>query len=234
MNNWQLTDARMTLTSGAVSFTMINVPGSSFMIGETPVTQELWEAVMDDNPSEFKGNPKNPVETVSCKKALEFIERLNEQIPLGFRLPTVREWEFAAKGGSKSKGYKYPGSNVLDEVCWYLYNSGKHTHPVKTKLPNEIGLYDMLGNVMEWTSDEIEVLDIVDQETRDLILPPDPNRKHMENYLKGGSCMNGKYTNTIEFTKIFEPWYYNFHIGFRLALTPDLSCSPAGESCHIE
>ena len=133
---------------------------STYYIGETEVTQELWKAVMGDNPSYFKDDQR-PVEQVSWDDCQEFLRKLNEFTGLKFRLPTEAEWEFAARGGEKSKGYKYSGSNDIDAVAWYLGNSsikGKSspdygTHLVKTKKPNELGIYDMTGNVLEWCSD---------------------------------------------------------------------------------
>ncbi|MDO4802020.1 MAG: formylglycine-generating enzyme family protein [Prevotellaceae bacterium] len=125
---------------------------SSYYIGETEVTQELWEAVMGSNPSNFKGG-NNPVEQVSWNDSQEFISRLNAATGQRFRLPTEAEWEYAARGGSKSRGYQYSGSNNLFDVAWYTYNSGSKTHPVKTKQPNELGIYDMSGNVYEWCQD---------------------------------------------------------------------------------
>ena len=126
---------------------------SSYYIGETEVTQELWQAVMGKNPSYFKGDLQRPVEEVSWEDCQKFIEKLNRMTGQQFRLPTEAQWEYAARGGSKSRGYKYSGSNDLGSVAWYTDNSGKDTHPVKTKLPNELGIYDMSGNVWELCSD---------------------------------------------------------------------------------
>lgn len=125
---------------------------SNFMIGETEVTQELWEIVMGENPSNFKG-AKKPVERVSWDDCQKFIKKLNSLTDEQFRLPTEAEWEFAARGGNKSKGYKYPGSSTVGNVAWYYDNSGSTTHDVKTKTANELGLYDMSGNVGEWCND---------------------------------------------------------------------------------
>ena len=130
---------------------------SNYSIGETEVTQALWNAVMMFNPSENIGD-NLPVEEVSWKDCQNFLFLLNQAFEgqLGgkvFRLPTEAEWEFAAKGGNQSKGYTYSGSNTLDDVAWYSGNSGLKTHDVATKAPNELGIYDMTGNVYEWCQD---------------------------------------------------------------------------------
>ena len=126
---------------------------SDYYIGETEVTQELWTAVMGSNPPKFTGNMQRPVEMVSWNDCQTFISKLNELTGETFRLPTEAQWEYAARGGNKSKGYIYSGSDAIDVVAWYNINSGGMTHPVKTKVPNELGIYDMTGNVYEWCSD---------------------------------------------------------------------------------
>ena len=174
-------DNSETFTVNGVSFTMVGVDGGTFMmgrtgwnfpghqvtlssygIGMTQVTQELWEAVMGENPSHFNGgeygtNLQRPVESVSWDDCQTFIQRLNELTGQHFRLPTEAEWEYAAYGGNLRHGYKYAGSNNIDEVAWWgwLYdgNSGYGTNPVANKKPNELGLYDMSGNVFEWCQD---------------------------------------------------------------------------------
>ena len=125
---------------------------SSYYIGETEVTQALWKAVMGSNPSHFKGD-NLPVEQVSWNDCQTFIRKLNGLTGRHFRLPTEAEWEFAARGGNQSRHTQYSGSSRIDNVAWYGGNSGSKTHPVKTKQTNELGIYDMTGNVWEWCQD---------------------------------------------------------------------------------
>ncbi len=167
----------LTFNINGITFKMINIEGSSFemgitsaydrtfeekkmytesvndfYIGETLVTQELWKAVMGENPSYFKGN-KKPVESVSLNDCQTFITKLNQLTGKNFRLPTEAEWEFAAMGGKKSALCSFSGSNNIENVAWYADNSSSETHDVKTKSPNELGLYDMSGNVWEICKD---------------------------------------------------------------------------------
>lgn len=169
-----------TITVNGVSFKMVAVEGGTFMmggtaeqgddaytnefpvhqvtlssysIGQTEVTQALWQAVMGSNPSNFTGNLQRPVERVSWNDCQTFITKLNQLTGKNFRLPTEAEWEFAARGGKRSQGYKYAGGNTIGDVAWYSSNSSSTTHAVATKAPNELGLYDMSGNVLEWCQD---------------------------------------------------------------------------------
>ena len=172
------TNETMTFEANGVSFTMIPVEGgtftmggtsemedpydnekpthqvtlSSYYIGETEVTQALWKAVMGFNPSYFEGDD-HPVECVCWDVCQTFISKLNALTGKRFRLPTEAEWEFAARGGNQSRHTPYSGSSRIDDVAWYEDNSSNKTHPVKTKQPNELGIYDMSGNVEEWCQD---------------------------------------------------------------------------------
>lgn len=149
-----------------VKFNMIKVDGGTFMmggivattitktyyIGETEVTQALWNAVMGISDSD-KEYDNFPVNYITFNETQTFIAKLNEILSTEFRLPSEAEWEFAAKGGIYSKGYIYAGSNDADEVAWYYDNSSGRVREVATKLPNELGIYDMCGNVLEWCND---------------------------------------------------------------------------------
>lgn len=175
-----------------------------FYIGSTEVTQELWEAVVGSNPSNFKGE-KLPVENVSWNDCKRFCERLSDLTGRQFRLPTEAEWEYAARGGNRSNGYKYSGSNDAGFVAWYDENSNEQTHPVALKQPNELGLYDMSGNVYEWTSDFYsENYDV--KEDRSLII------------CRGGSWGNYDYGCRSANRDNLSPDYCNGYIGLRLVL----------------
>lgn len=184
---------------------------SSYMIGQTEVTQELWQEVMGNNPSQFKGTT-NPVERVSWNDCQDFIHKLKTLTGRNFRLPTEAEWEFAARGGNKSKGYQYSGCNNLNDVAWYTDNSGEKTHPVATKAPNELGIYDMSGNVWEWCSDFYGPYSSASQ--------TNPQGCHNGQYhvLRGGGYTNSSYMCRL--TRRFYLAVSSIAIsGFRLALS---------------
>lgn len=124
----------------------------SFYIGECEITQEQWLKIMGDNPSHFEG-PNLPVECISWRDAQKFCAKLSLMSGKKYELPTEAQWEYAARGGKLSQGYKFSGSSIPETVAWTSVNSNKSTQPVKTKTPNELGLYDMSGNVWEFCSD---------------------------------------------------------------------------------
>lgn len=185
---------------------------SSFHIGKTEVTQELWEAVMGSNPSRFK-NAKHPVENVSWIECQEFINKLNAITGKKFRLPTEAEWEYAARGGNQSKHYKYSGSNNIDDVAWYADNSGGTTHDVATKSPNEIGIYDMSGNVCEWCND-------IKHDGYSGSAQKDPQGPSNGSYrVNRGGCWTSHFLRCFVADRDADtPGYHHVILGLRLAL----------------
>ncbi|MBQ6729583.1 MAG: SUMF1/EgtB/PvdO family nonheme iron enzyme [Bacteroidales bacterium] len=184
---------------------------SNYYLGETEVTQALWNAVMGSNPSYFEGDAL-PVEQVAWNDCQEFIRKLNQKTGKNFRLPTEAEWEYAARGGKKSNGYKYAGSNDIGSVAWYTNNSDSKTHPVKGKSPNELGLYDMSGNVWEWCSDWYGSYSSGSQ-TNPQGLSSGSNR-----VLRGGGWDYFARICRVSHRYCYDPDIRNRHYGFRLAL----------------
>ena len=233
-------DSSQTFTVNGVSFDMIAVEGgtftmgataeqasdaysdekpthqvtlSSYYIGKTEVTQELWQAVMGSNPSGFSG-ANLPVEKVSWEDCQIFIAILNELTGKYFRLPTEAEWEYAARGGSKSQGYKYSGSNTVDDVAWYPSNSSSKTHPVATKAPNELGIYDMSGNVLEWCSDWYSSSYYSSSSQYNPTGPASGSRR----VYRGGSWGSSARLCRVSYRDYNGPSYRFYNLGLRLAL----------------
>jgi formylglycine-generating enzyme required for sulfatase activity len=187
---------------------------STYSIQSTEVTQELYELVMGNNPSENKSWKDMPVTNVSWEDCQVFIKKLNDITGLEYRLPTESEWEYAARGGSKSQGYLYSGSNNIDEVGWYDTNSGKAIHFIKEKKPNELGLYDMTGNVWEWCSDWYGPYR-TDSKGSDNPKGPDNGEYRV---LRGGSWSYYAYICRTAYRNRDDPDYRDFDYGFRLVL----------------
>ena len=185
---------------------------SDFYIGKYPVTQGQWKAVMGENPSILKGDDL-PVENVSWNQAQEFIKKLNQNTGKNYRLPTEAEWEYAARGGSQSRGYKYSGGNDIGEVAWYEGNSGDKTHPVGTKKANELGIYDMNGNVFEWVNDRYESYNVSWNSN------PEGAASGSSRVLRGGCYGIIAKVMRISYRISFNPGMRLGILGFRLALS---------------
>ena len=234
--NSVLSSAVKTFTVGNVQFRMIRVEGgifkmgnsgsegwptekpvhkvtlSSYSIGETEVTQELWEAVMGSNPSEFKGT-NLPVERVSWEDCQTFINKLNDLTSCQFRLPTEAEWEYAARGGIYNReDYTFAGSNIPDHVAWHADIATEETHPVRQKRPNELGLYDMSGNVFEWCQDWYDLYERGTQNN-----PTGPSDGE-ERVFRGGSWLSDTFSCRISFRYGELPNHKDSGLGLRLAL----------------
>ncbi len=188
---------------------------SSFYIGRFPVTQKLYEQVRGENPSLFKGENR-PVERVSWDDAQECIKILNNQTGRTFRLPTEAEWEFAARGGMRSNGFTYSGSERLEEVGWFGGNSYGETKPVGLKLPNELGLHDMSGNLWEWCQDLYDKEYYQQCVDFGVVLNPQGPDSGSYRVLRGGSYFNHPEDCRSAFRLFYHPVYRNDILGFRL------------------
>lgn len=228
---------RETFTVNGVSFTMIRVPAgtfmmgatqeqgddaterekpahevtltSSYLLGETEVTQRLWLAVMGTNPSKHMGDLDKPVENVTWPDCQKFITHLNALTGQNFRLPSEAEWEYAARGANKSRGYKYSGSDNIDEVGWV---TGTTTHPVGSLVPNEMNLYDMSGNVDEWIQDYWYTYSSASQTD-----PKGPESGTSHVY-RGGSWYGGPTASRVSCRMYRSETFQRGTLGLRLAL----------------
>ena len=230
----------LSLTVNGVSFEMVYVEGGSFDMGATSeqgsewynnekpvhsvtlsgyyigkfeVTQELWKVVMGSNPSKFKG-AQNPVESVDWEDCQEFVSRLNRLTGRTCRLPTEAEWEYAARGGNQSLHYKYSGIGNIGNVAWYNRNSGGSTHAVGTKTANELGIYDMSGNVWEWCSDRYG-----DYSAGAQTNPQGPS-SGSRRVLRGGSWDDYASCCRVSYRDYYGPGGSSIHSGLRLVLVP--------------
>ena len=185
---------------------------NDYYIGKYEVTQALWKAVMGNNPSNFKGD-NLPVEKVRWDDCQEFIIKLNRITGKTFRLPTEAEWEYAARGGNKSRGYQYSGSNNLSDVAWYSGNSGSVSHAVGTKQANELGIYDMSGNVWEWCQDWKG-----EYSSSSLVNPTGANSGSDRVYRGGSWSYIAQYCRS-SFRLNYPPDFRSHNLGFRLVLS---------------
>ena len=193
---------------------------SSYYIGKYEVTQDLWKAVMGSNPSKWKGD-NLPVECVSWYDCQEFIKKLNTMTGKKFRLPTEAEWEYAARGGNRSRGYQYSGSNNLNDVAWYDDNSGRWTHPVGTKAPNELGIYDMSGNVLEWCQDWF------DWYSSNAKTNPTGPRSGSGRVTRGGCWIDAEECR-VTCRYLYTPGSKSNYFGLRLALSTETTSNKEG------
>ena len=185
---------------------------NDYYIGKYEVTQALWKAVMGNNPSCFKGD-NLPVETVTWDDCQEFISQLNRITGKTFRLPTEAEWEYAARGGKKGRGCQYSGSNNLSDVAWYKDNSDSKTHAVGSKQANELGIYDMSGNVWEWCQDWYGRYSKSSQTN------PTGATSGSYRVLRGGSCFITARICRSSYRRGNTPVNRDYSLGLRLALS---------------
>ena len=196
-----------------------------FWIGRHEITQKQWKAVMGNNPSNFKNND-NPVEGITWNEAMKFCEKLNEKvasvIPEGYKvsLPTEAQWEFAARGGKHTKYYPYSGSDIIDDVAWHSENSNVRTQPVGMKFPNELGLFDMTGNVWEWCLDACEWENKVMTDTyRDGVVDP-VNTKGELHIIRGGGWLSSPKNCRLSNRLCCDTNFKTYNLGLRIVLVP--------------
>lgn len=184
---------------------------SSFRMGQTEVTQRLWQAVMGGNPSKYSGDNR-PVENVSWTDCQKFITRLNAMTGKRFRLPTEAEWEYAARGGNRSRDCKYAGSDNVGDVAWFEREDGTGTYDVGAKQPNELDLYNMSGNVREWCQDWYGPYGSQPQAN-----PSGPSSGYVR-VVRGGSWADGAWLGRVSCRNNADPTYNNPYCGLRLVL----------------
>jgi formylglycine-generating enzyme required for sulfatase activity len=232
----------ITVTANGVSFEMVFVEGGSFVmgctseqesdcesdekpthrvnlpnfyIGKFEVTQRLWNAVMGKNPSNWKGDSL-PVENVNWNDCQTFVGRLNKLTGRQFCLPSEAQWEYAARGGNKGNGHKYSGSDSIQDVIWCIHNSGGKTYKVGDKLPNELGLYDMSGNVWEWCEDRYAD----DYYSHSLTDSPTGATSGSKRVLRGGSWRSYPQRCRVSYRQYEAPDFRDNVNGMRLVLIP--------------
>jgi formylglycine-generating enzyme required for sulfatase activity len=185
-----------------------------FKIGKYPVTQAQWAAVMGSNPASFAEVTSRPVENVSWNDVQTFIANLNHITGKEYRLPTEAEWEYAARGGDGSINDKYAGGGVIDTVAWYWDNSSNGTQSAGSKAPNELGIYDMSGNVWEWVNDWYGSYTASAKDN------PKGPANGTNRVVRGGSWNNAARSCRVSGRDSSPPGNRNYYTGFRLALTP--------------
>jgi formylglycine-generating enzyme required for sulfatase activity len=182
-----------------------------FYLGKYPVTQAQWEAVMEDNPSHFKG-AKWPVENVSWEDCQLFVEKLNRQTGRNiYRLPTEAEWEYACRAGSITAYSFGDDKKLLSEFGWHSANANGEIHPVGQKIPNPWGFYDMYGNVWEWCNDWYGPY------PRGLVTDPEGPSSGSDRVLRGGCWFDAALRCRSGFRSFFSPDFHSSFFGFRLA-----------------
>ncbi len=189
---------------------------SDYSIGKYEITQAQWRAVMGKNPSAFSGCDDCPVEQVSWLDATDFCKKLSKLTGKKYSLPTEAQWEYAARGGSKSKGYIYAGSNSVEEVAWYGANSDKRTQKVGTKQANELGIHDMSGNVWEWCLDRYDENYYKSSPAKD----PKGSKDGMFMLLRGGGWYRNALLCRVADRSYANPTSNPDDIGFRVVLLP--------------
>ena len=188
---------------------------ADYYIAKYPVTQKQWKVVMDIEPSQFRGD-EFPMGWISWGEVQQFIKKLNKKTNESYRLPTEAEWEYAARGGNKSKGYKYAGSDDLDEVGWYVENSSEKPRPVGQKKPNELGVYDMSGNVSEWCEDHHDERYYEDCKKKGIVNNPRATKTSSDRIRRGGGFKSYSDSCSTSYREYMHRVNRDTFIGFRL------------------